>query len=767
MALDYKKLSATQLVRLMNSTPLGTVLSSARLHRQMNQAGLRIGDGKTIHLIRYVNWLVTELEAPKPAPMSYEQKKQRESERNRLKALAGQDIGPLPDVADWERRQACTKSFKLFCETYFRLVFYRPWSDDHLRVLKKIQQCVLDGGLFAFALPRGSGKTVMASLGSLWAVLIGARPFVCLIGGTKDASQKLLSNIRTTILSPQQETLRSDFPEVLYPLWMLRNNARRQGGQHIDGELTFCRWGHDRLVFPTVAAEQLPQSLREHGLQQSASSGSIITVTSLDSNMRGQQHTRTDGTIIRPSLVFLDDPQTRESARSAEQTAYRLSLLNGDVLGLSGPGIKIAAFLACTKMYEGDLAERVLDTRKSPQWQGECTKLVYKWPTNEELWNQYRRVRDESLRQGNQGKEATEFYRNHREKMDAGSQVAWPERYNEDEISAIQHAQNLLLDMGQEAFTAEFQNDPAAGQVAADALIPRQVAERFNGRKRGEVPLDCSKLTGFVDVHKELLFWCVCAWQDDFTGFVIDYGTFPEQRLSYFTLANAPRTLGRIFPRAGEDGAIQAGLEKLVSKLLERQWHRSGGGVLRIDRLLVDCGYKSTIVGNVQHKSGGSAMMLSKGVGIRAGNKPISTYQRRPGWTIGHHWYIPNVSGTREHRHLAIDTNFWKSLLHSHLAVPPGDPGALTLFGKSADEHGLFAEHIAGSESWTLTFGHGRDVREWRIKPARPDNHWLDCLVGCAAAASTIGVATAGMVVTAGQKKRIRLSQLQQQKRWL
>ena len=36
--------------------------------------------------------------------------------------------------------------------------------------------------------------------------------------------------------------------------------------------------------------------------------------------MRGQQHTLVDGSIIRPSLVLLDDPQTRDSARSVDQT---------------------------------------------------------------------------------------------------------------------------------------------------------------------------------------------------------------------------------------------------------------------------------------------------------------------------------------------------------------------------------------------------------------------------------------------------------------
>ena len=92
-----------------------------------------------------------------------------------------------------------------------------------------------------------------------------------------------------------------------------------------------------------------------------------------------------------------------------------------------------------------------------------------------------------------------------------------------------------------------------------------------------------------------------------------------------------------------------------------------------------------------------------------------------------------------------MDVNYWKSFVHDRLAVAPGDPGALTLFGKSAGDHALFAEHIAGSETWTLTHGQGRDVQEWKPRPTRPDNHWFDCLVGCAVAASICGVSLPGM----------------------
>ena len=133
--------------------------------------------------------------------------------------------------------------------------------------------------------------------------------------------------------------------------------------------------------------------------------------------MRGQQHTRVDGSIIRPSLVLLDDPQTRESARSVDQTRKRLELLNGDVLGMAGPGEQISALMTCTKMYEGDLADTVLDREKYPEWDSECTRLVYAFPADEKLWEEYAEIRR------SRGKAAaTEFYRQRQAAMDDGAE---------------------------------------------------------------------------------------------------------------------------------------------------------------------------------------------------------------------------------------------------------------------------------------------------------------------------------------------------------
>ena len=96
---------------------------------------------------------------------------------------------------------------------------------------------------------------------------------------------------------------------------------------------------------------------------------------------------------MRPSLVVLDDPQTDESARSISQCATRESILAGAVLGLAGPGKKISGIMPCTVIRPDDMADRILDRDKHPEWNGERTKMVYSFPANEALWAKYAEIR--------------------------------------------------------------------------------------------------------------------------------------------------------------------------------------------------------------------------------------------------------------------------------------------------------------------------------------------------------------------------------------
>ena len=104
---------------------------------------------------------------------------------------------------------------------------------------------------------------------------------------------------------------------------------------------------------------------------------------------------------------------------------------------------------------------------------------------------------------GNEGNghEATELYRQNRDAMDVGSVVAWPERYNQDELSAIQHAMNLKF-RDEAAFFAEYQNEPLLEEAGdGDLMTADQVAAKFNRLRRGEVPIGGNHLTMFIDVQ--------------------------------------------------------------------------------------------------------------------------------------------------------------------------------------------------------------------------------------------------------------------------
>lgn len=66
MATDPRRLRPTQLCGLLNSTPLGEVITLSQLQRHRVRAGQHIGDSKHVDLLRYTAWLVCSRHAPKP-----------------------------------------------------------------------------------------------------------------------------------------------------------------------------------------------------------------------------------------------------------------------------------------------------------------------------------------------------------------------------------------------------------------------------------------------------------------------------------------------------------------------------------------------------------------------------------------------------------------------------------------------------------------------------------------------------------------------------
>ena len=743
MAIDIRNLRPSELCQLMNSTPLGEVLPLHHLNRQRTAAGFRLGNGKRIDLLRYAGWLAeARHHAPKTTAKAdpYETLKDRARARNAALSLAGRDIGELPTVVDPDRKQRSATDCRYFCEAYFPQTFNLPWSDDHLKVIDKIEEAVLRGGLFAMAMPRGSGKTTICECACIWAVLHGHREFVCLIGSDEGHALDMLDSIKMELEG--NDLLLEDYPEVVYPIRALEGIANRCSGQLYEGKRTHISWTAKEIVLPTMA--------------DSKASGAAIRVAGITGRIRGMKFKRPDGQTVRPSLVVLDDPQTDESARSTSQCANRESILAGAVLGLAGPGKKISGIMPCTVIHPGDMADNILDRDKHPEWNGERTRMVYSFPTNEKLWQEYADLRADGLRNGDGGRKATEFYRKRQTEMDAGAVIAWPARFNPDEVSAIQHAMNLKL-QDENAFFAEYQNEPLPMQNSDGyQLSAAEIAEKVNGLERGLVPTSCTRLTMFIDVQQNLLYHLVVAWEPDFTGYIIDYGAYPDQQLSYFTLRTARRTLSQVSRNAGLEGSILAGLKALTEDYLAREWQTEQGGVLKIDRCLVDAnwGTSTDVVYQFCRQSRhGQVLNPSHGRFVGASSRPFGDYTRKPGDLIGINWRVPAPKGRRAVRHVVYDTNFWKSFVHTRFTVAHGDRGALTLFGKEPRSHRLLSEHLT-AEYRIQTEGRGRTVDEWKIRAGQSDNHWLDCLVGCAVGASMCGCTLEGMPKLVVRRKK-------------
>jgi phage terminase large subunit GpA-like protein len=188
-----------------------------------------------------------------------------------------------------------------------------------------------------------------------------------------------------------------------------------------------------------------------------------------------------------------------------------------------------------------------------------------------------------------------------------------------------------------------------------------------------------------------------------------------------------------------EAAAIYAGLKALTENLLSRAWKTEQGVEMRIDRCLIDSGWNTdTIYQFCRQCAFAGVIYPSKGYGIGAAKVPISEWPIKPGERSGYAWRLSAPESGRG-RTVKIDVNLWKSFIRERLATPEGSPGCLMLCGSQPHEHQLFADHLT-SEYRTITEGRGRRVEEWNVKPTNTENHWWDCVVGCAVAASITGL---------------------------
>lgn len=674
---------------------------------------------------------------------NYEQHKARMRDRSAAFSRSGRDIGPIPEIVNPARRASCERDLERYMLTYFPHTFCLEFSDNHRQVIKAIQTFVLEGGCQAYAMPRGSGKTCIVEAATAWSVSFGHRFFCLLIGSTAEKGEELLFSVKGEF--EDNELLMQDFPEICHPIAALEGINHRCRGQLCNGEQTKMVWADKEIVLPTIPG--------------SKASGAIIRAGALLSAMRGQKVKLPDGRKVRPDLIIPDDPQTDESAMSPTQCAKRIRILKGAVSGLAGPGVKPAIFMPCTIIANGDLSDQMLNRDLNPAWHGVKTRMIEEMPTNMDLWDSYAEIRRQSLKLELGTEAENKFYAENRRKMDAGAKVTWEARKSEDELSALQHAMNIRINIGEEAFDAEYQNAPHKMQVdEVESFETEEFIQRLNRRDRGLVSPTTECLTAFVDIQQNALWWVVCGFSKGFDWDIVDYGTYPDQKRSDFTNASIKKTLLSVMPKGTSfEESLYDGLDKLTNYLCEKEWKEPDGTAHSLSLQLIDSkwGQHTKLVYKFCRQSKHKNIVVpSSGKYIGASSAPMGLWKGKDGDRRGDNWIWGKKKEHAGTRGVTYDTNYWKSFTLQRAKVGLGGAGAMTLFGTKPETHRMFARHLE-AEKPIRTNAKGRVVDEWKHNPGRPDNHWWDCLVGCGVAAS-MSNCKLGVLKSEVKKKRRR-----------
>lgn len=691
--------------------------------------------------------------------------RQRDAERKRIARKSDRDL-TIPRVVNPRRKKKAEADIFTWLPTYFPEAFYHPFTEQQKEMVRDILFAAKYGGDKAIAAPRSDGKTTIAECVILFCVMTGLLKFPLIAAATGPDAARILDHIKAHL--ERNDTLAGDYPEVCYPIRALEGAPQRAGSQTVGGKRTWLEWKQDYVVLPTVKV----------GRKKSRASGAVILTRGLDAAIRGIRVGTT-----RPDFVLIDDPETRESVKSEEQTKSRRLTIEQDLAGLGGGDKKLSRVILTTIMRrttdEGNptISFEYTDPKQKHSWQGLRQKLLVKMP---ELWEkaeEYIAMRQTDFQTGDpHARKSHQWYIENRPLLEHGAEVSNENRYStailpdgsQAEVSALQRCLNIIADRGMEAFLTEYQNDPPeqSGPVES-GITAHRIQRQVSGYARKVIPPGCIVLTRGIDVRKIALHWVVRAWMPNGTGYTIDYGVH--------------EVLGTVY---GSDEGLELAVRRAILGYLESsrdEYHTTGGEVMPIDLTLVDAGWETNTIYSTCLEAGDGVMPIM-GFGKSSGCTQANfteiqhkTVDKEP----GDGWFHsrksipvadPETGFPRKHSFWLVcaDTDRWKKWEHARWMTAPGKPGAMSIFGTtnhqhpdrlSDDEkaHHSYSRHIVNEIEIEEPY---KGTTRRRFKAKSENTHWLDASYYADVAANKCGIKLMSSVPTIMAKPKLKLSEI-------
>lgn len=627
----------------------------------------------------------------------------------------------IPSCVNPQRRERCLADPELFLKTYFAKDYTRPFTRLHRGLIGGMVEIASSGGEKAIAAPRGRGKSQVTKGVICYLIFAGIVRFPVPVSQTTAHAQELYEDFRRKV--NLNELLYEDFPEICHPVRCLEGAPQRASRQHIDGELTRIEWKVDRLRLADV-----PEKYRgpiDYG-------GVRMEFRGLDAAIRGINR---DGD--RPDFIPIDEPETRESAKSATQIVDRTNALEKDVAGLAGEDHELAQVMLTTLQNNYCLSAQYTDPEQRPSWMGERYGWVEKWPDeypraeNETgLWHEYIAMRGDDQRNGDRyARRATQFFLDNQAAMECGGELL-SDNYKftvlpdgkQTVYSAWQEVFNFIADKSFEAFCTEYQNDPpATEQVEGSQLTAAKVQARLSLTGQREVPPLTGVETIGIDLGKYASHWAHTAWTDEgCIGTVPDYGIVETAGLN----------------KDSDNTAIE---HALVAAL--EIWGEQIRDEICPQLVLVDSGNWRDAAYTFCKRMG-RPFFPAKGweQGRRFAMPKERTVEKIPyqecyaAWQADHSVWLYHMQG-----------EFWKTWLQSRFLQMPyhehqRNPGSLALYDPAGDNkrHLSFSQHMVAEEEQFVPKDGKQLQRRWFVK--NRNNHYLDAMAMACCAAGVLGV---------------------------
>ena len=612
------------------------------------------------------------------------------------------DIGELPSVVNHERRELGARDLIEFglsyCYGYPGALLQHPPSDTIREYVKELQACMDNGGLLHAVLFRGAGKTTWIKIAIVRAVAYGILRFPVVFAASASMASAILLDIWSILeFSPP---FAEDFPEIATPIIALQGLSQRAPTQTYHGERTQIKRTATEIHLPVIRG--------------SPSSGARIIARGAGSSCRGLTQRG-----MRPDFCLLDDIQSRKDAESQMRTDKLEAWQREDVMGLGGSK-QLSIAKTSTPIKPNDDSDRFSDKSLHPEFRSVKFPFVLTKPVNEDLWVEYDTIYRECIAEGDiTAARATRFYKHHRMPMDVGAKIADEHKYDDDiEISAVQHARNLMLRLGERSFNSEYQLQTVQAQQLLQ-LKTSEVANQLNGVQHLTMPSQTQVALAFIDVmSNDGLHYVITAIGRSQTAAIIDYG-----------IELLPKHDGT---ERGVENALASSLAKLMSRLYSTTLHRVGGSSAKLFGIWCDHGWKTHVVTRV------CELFRNRGYANTYTCKGFSSeyFSTGQGKNIIGRGYNVDFREKDSIRFACQNSDYWKETTQRAFHGTPLTSGSISIYGNNPNSHLDFANQIS-SEILTdrAMSQRGIDIYRWNLKPGAK-NHFLDATSGTLAMAS-------------------------------